>query len=322
MAGAMNYGNNKGTNLADADLAVPTDAVNVRTMLSSISTGGAVPVGTVIDYVGATAPTSWLICDGTAYAEADYPALADVVPVSFKSGSAQGARPAKYPKLVSGNLTAGVLTSLPALTDAGVGYVGIPDIEVINPTTGDPVSSQPVFTVTVSPVVTDGPNVTGGSLTISIASGGTGILAGAVIRINNALDATPGSPALATLPGGYFRVPDLRGRVTLGAGTESDTPGIVDPPDVTRGDAYNASTRALGEYGGTEKHRLTEDELPSHRHGLANYGVTDAAGNKNAQRDSDNAAASAGNQTGPAGTDVAHNTMPPFGVLNKIIKAS
>lgn len=39
-----------------------------------ISSG--VPVGSVVPYGGSTAPTGWLLCDGTSYADATYPLLA------------------------------------------------------------------------------------------------------------------------------------------------------------------------------------------------------------------------------------------------------
>lgn len=38
---------------------------------------GCVPLGTILPYFGETAPTHFLICDGTEYAKADYPELAE-----------------------------------------------------------------------------------------------------------------------------------------------------------------------------------------------------------------------------------------------------
>lgn len=57
----------------------------------------------------------------------------------------------------------------------------------------------------------------------------------------------------------YFRVPDLRGRVVIGAGDNGDA-GI--------------SNRALAAKGGAETHTLTTSEIPSHTH----TGTTDASG--------------------------------------------
>ncbi len=47
------------------------------------STGGSgsppVPVGTVLPYAGATAPSGWLMCDGSEFSADDWPALASVL---------------------------------------------------------------------------------------------------------------------------------------------------------------------------------------------------------------------------------------------------
>jgi len=60
---------------------------------------------------------------------------------------------------------------------------------------------------------------------------------------------------LGTIYGGdgetNFRLPDLRGRVIVGAG---DQPGLTPRPE--------------GQMGGAERHTLSLDELPSHSHGI------------------------------------------------------
>ena len=50
-------------------------------------------------------------------------------------------------------------------------------------------------------------------------------------------------------PAGTFRVPDMRGRATIGAGTGTDL-----------------TARTLGANGGAETHTLTSGQLPSHTH--------------------------------------------------------
>ncbi|MBO9507985.1 tail fiber protein [Thalassospira sp. A3_1] len=123
---------------------------------------------------------------------------------------------------------------------------------------------------------------------------------------------------------GLFKLPDLRGRVPVGAGLGD---GLTD--------------RVLGDAGGEEAHQLTVAEMPSHNHG----GVTSTNGNHshsttsgtphdgrlNAIPDqsflrymggsSSTGAAGAHSHTISAqGGNQPHNNMQPFVVLNYIIK--
>lgn len=49
------------------------------------SVGSDVPIGTVISYMGLTAPDGYLICDGAIYNTADYPKLAEAFADQFGS---------------------------------------------------------------------------------------------------------------------------------------------------------------------------------------------------------------------------------------------
>jgi microcystin-dependent protein len=324
MAGPLNFGNQKGINLADPDLAAPQDAVNVRSMLRTVATSGSSPVGIVADFIGVVPPTNWLLCDGSAYIGTAYPLLDTILDSSYKSGKAQGAIAASFPVLVLANAPVGILTLLPPL-QPGIGYIAIPYIDVVNQDGGAAVTLQPTWNVTVTPTVLDGPNVTGGTLTIAIATGGTGIRPGAAIRIFNISAATFGGSnlsSLALLPAGYFRTPDFRGRSSVGAGTESKTPGIIDPPDIGKGDAYTADIRLIGQYGGEQAHQLTTAELATHFHNT----FTAIGGVDNGGSARNFVGGSFGSPligtTANAGSDDAHNTMHPYHVLNKIIKAA
>jgi microcystin-dependent protein len=93
-----------------------------------------------------------------------------------------------------------------------------------------------------------------------------------------------------------FNVPDLRSRVSVGAGQGG-----------------TLSLRTLGAIGGEEAHKLVVAEMPSHSHGqvLVQSGTTGytAGGGP--------LAVGASGNTGGSGS---HNTMPPFAVVTKIIK--
>lgn len=47
-----------------------------------------IPAGVIFPYGGATAPAGWLLCDGTSYLRADYPALFTAISTAF--GTADG----------------------------------------------------------------------------------------------------------------------------------------------------------------------------------------------------------------------------------------
>jgi microcystin-dependent protein len=115
--------------------------------------------------------------------------------------------------------------------------------------------------------------------------------------------------AIGTLYGGdgvvKFRIPDLRGRVIVGAGHGS-----------------SLSNRAPGQEGGEETHVLTPAEMPSHSHVQTIDDPTGARNGKNQSGvggDGGNDGLETGS-TRPAGGGGPHNTMPPFLVLNFLIK--
>jgi len=110
-----------------------------------------------------------------------------------------------------------------------------------------------------------------------------------------------------------FQLPDLRGRVVLGAGQGA------------------GSNFELGQTGGEEAHSLTVAELPAHTHPLQ---AQAGAGNANAPAGNVLAApvepafgysSASPNSTmaapsiGLAGGNQPHNTMPPYTALNFII---
>lgn len=123
-----------------------------------------------------------------------------------------------------------------------------------------------------------------------------------------------------------FNLPDFRGRVPLG-GNNASLPN-----------AKNATyaTRNLAATGGEETHVLTTSELPVHTHTLTDPGhahgsnsgafVTstagaDAAGAGTTFRSENNtASATTGITIANTGSDAAHENLPPFLVVNFIMK--
>lgn len=109
-----------------------------------------------------------------------------------------------------------------------------------------------------------------------------------------------------------FKIPDLRGRSVVGI-NQSD-------PDFG----------SVGKTGGEKKHTLAENEMPSHSHDMhGNSGTYASSGSTVWQINQAFKGYANGSKvslyknafgTESAGSGVAHNNMPPYFVLNYIIK--
>ena len=116
-----------------------------------------------------------------------------------------------------------------------------------------------------------------------------------------------------------FNLPDFRGRLMMGAGTGARS-GESGSGVISGGTALTA--RTLGEWGGEETHLLTGDESGVQAHAHTVPTATDATGAgttiANAYDASPAATVFTASQSGDAIDP--HNTVPPFLVVNVIIK--
>ena len=60
-------------------LGTPGGSVVSGALKPPVVEGPSVPVGTIVAHAGVNIPDKWLVCDGTSYRKADYPALAAVL---------------------------------------------------------------------------------------------------------------------------------------------------------------------------------------------------------------------------------------------------
>jgi microcystin-dependent protein len=107
-----------------------------------------------------------------------------------------------------------------------------------------------------------------------------------------------------------FNLPDIRGRVPIGAGT-----------------GVGLTAHNLGTTGGEESHTLTTSEMPSHSHSLTRRANPDAGAfdTSNGREDESSAATTDRTDLGLFNTNntgggSAHNNMQPFITLRYIIK--
>lgn len=75
-------GNSK-TDTQDVYSAAPTATVAA---VDTTTTSFTMPSGSVIDYGGATAPSGWLLCDGSAYSRVLYPTLFAAIGILYGAG--------------------------------------------------------------------------------------------------------------------------------------------------------------------------------------------------------------------------------------------
>ena len=105
-----------------------------------------------------------------------------------------------------------------------------------------------------------------------------------------------------------FQVPNLKGRMPVGL------------------DSGQTEFDAMGETGGSKTHALTEAEMPAHTHTLKTYQKSNNTNGVAAYppSGSNSASPTGGEYTGDsvqsAGSGTAHENMPPFLVVNYIIK--
>lgn len=88
---------------------VPTGSITASQLSTAVANALA-PTGSIMQYAGSVAPAGWLLCDGTAYATATYPALSAVLGTSYNTSAGQ-------PSPGAGNFRVPILTGR-----IGVGY--------------------------------------------------------------------------------------------------------------------------------------------------------------------------------------------------------
>jgi microcystin-dependent protein len=251
-----------------------------------------VPIGVVLPYAGSSAPTGFLLCDGSSLLRAGtYADLFTVIGTTF--GAADGTHfnvPDMRSRMPIGAGSAPTFVSSFASGSVDTGT----DVITVTSNNSLMTGTAVVFTTTTtlpSPLAlaTTYYVIRLSDTTIKLATSLANAVAGTAINLT-----------------------------TQGTGTHTAT--------VT----YTA--RSLGAVGGEENHAITESELAVHDHGVTDPGHTHTCVGQNtggtsffrldAASGSSRATNSAttGITVDNAGSSEAHNNMPPFIVLNFIIK--
>jgi microcystin-dependent protein len=75
-----------GSVVPSGSLISPGGAQGLQGLQGSLGPAGLAPTGSVVDFAGASAPTGWLLCDGSAVSRTTYSALFAVIGSTYGTG--------------------------------------------------------------------------------------------------------------------------------------------------------------------------------------------------------------------------------------------
>ena len=105
-----------------------------------------------------------------------------------------------------------------------------------------------------------------------------------------------------------FNLPDMQGRVAIGAGTGRNN-----------ADDGSLTARTIGTYEGEETHTLTEAELPAHTHTYTKPALLESYRNSIEAGTNGNHSSTEDQDTGSVGSNTPHNVMQSYLVLGGYI---
>lgn len=267
---------------ASASNAKIPSQLAVKTYVDTVAaTTYLVPTGAILPYGGSSAPSNFLLCDGTAVSRSTYATLFGVIGTSYGSGN--GSTTFNLPDF-RGRTTVGAGTG--TVTASGV------DADV---STGDD-------TLTVASNNTKW--VTGMSVVFTLTSGTiTGLTSTSTYYvIRNSATTIKLASSLANAQNG----------------TAIDLTAKSSPVWTITG---TLTARTVGEIGGEETHAMSSTELLSHSHvNKADLSLNTGTESVPNVAPDTSATAANGQQTGSTGGNAAMNILQPFAGVNYIIK--
>ena len=238
-------------------------------------TGTTTPVGTILPWTSATAPTGFLKCDGSAVSRVTYAALFEVVGTTY--GVGDGSTTFNLPDLTSRTLVA-------ANTSTSVGQAG--GLNKVTPTLNQNLAATaPAVTGAVTA------NVTGN------VAAGVGNLAVNAATLTGSVTADVGTLAASTTINGAPGANQNLGTSVsqnLGGSSNSNLGGNLT--------------------GGVSNHTLSLSQIPSHSHNVARHDNPNAPNPSGRLAQSFEQRAGTSFPTGNSGSNQAHNHGHNFSV--------
>ncbi len=237
---------------------------------------GFVATGTLSPYAGRTAPSGFLLCDGSAVSRATYATLKAIIAPSF---------------------TFTVTLATPGVFSATAHGLVLGD-KVSLTTTG----ALPTGLATNTDYYVISAGLTADAFELSTSRGGSAVNTSGSQSGTHTLHVTNYGKGDGSTT---FNVPDMRGVTPYGYKSSDTNFDVLNLPSV---------------YPGEKTHVLTIAELAAHTH-FPRYYTTGGAGSNTPG--TTNATSNAQNMaldTSTTGGDTAHNNMPPYLVVNYIIK--
>lgn len=263
------------TSILDRDISPNTKGYVKQWYAPAIYQPNVIPSGTISPYAGRSAPTGYLLCDGTAVSRTTYSTLKTAIAPS---------------------ITVTVTIASPGVFSSTAHGLVVGD-KVSFTTTG----SLPTGLATNTDYYVITAGLTANAFEVSTSRGGSAVnTSGSQSGVHTLHMTNWGKGDGSTT----FNVPDLRGLTLYGYKSSDTNFDVLNSPSV---------------YPGEKTHVLLTAELAAHSHGLTVYGGG-GSGSVNPASTVVTSANASSTGTGSAGSDTAHNNMPPYAVANYIIK--